>query len=290
MEDSSLKDLVLRLVLSELAAQGDLRVPVNASNRHIHLSRQDADALFSPGHALTPLRALAQPGQFACQEQVVMETPAGSLQLRVVGPLRSQTQIELSHAEAVKLKIPPTLRLSGDIKGSPGCVLVNGSKRVTLKEGVIVAQRHMHLSPEEALAFGLKHGDRVCLYVGGSRRLTFHDVIVRSGPGHVLEAHLDREEANAAGLVDGQLCRVIPGGEPARPAPRLQAAAAPAIQGPEHEARLEAGPKGRGLLTEDEVLALIHAGKTRIIYPRGTIISPLARDAAWEHKVELAEG
>lgn len=284
MEEGKLESLVQRLVLTELALMGDLRVPANASNRHIHLCQKDVDALFSPGYRLTPMRELMQPGQYACQEQVVMEGPGGQLRLRVVGPVRSKTQIELSHAEAVRLGIPPVLRLSGDTGGTPGCWLSNGQKRTQLMEGVIVAQRHLHLSPEEASAYGLANGDRVCLYVGGPRRLTFHDVIVRSGPGHVLEAHLDREEANAAGLVDGQLCRIITGRE--KPGP--EASPAPGIQPPAGEVHLECTPNGRGYLGEGEVLAYINAGATRIVCPKGTIISPLARDAAWENKVELA--
>lgn len=279
MNTEMLREMVLRLVLTELAAKGDFRVPVNSSNRHIHLSQDHVDQLFSPNYQLTPMRALAQPGQYACHEQVVMETPSGTLQLRVVGPVRSKTQIEISHSEAIRLKIPPVLRLSGDINNTPGCWLVNGNKRAQLHEGIIVAQRHMHISPGEAQVYGLKDGDKVCLYVGGPRKLTFHDVVVRCAQGHVLEAHLDREEANAAGLTDGQICRIITGNEFSQPKPVYQA--------DRKEARLHLGAKGKGLLTEQEVLAQVHSGKTRIVCPKGTIISPLAKDAAWENNVEL---
>lgn len=281
MDDRMLHDTVLRIVLGELARQGDLRIPVNASNRHIHLCQQDVDALFGPGYRLQKLRDLVQPGQYACREQVTMQTDAGQLTLRVVGPVRSATQIELSLSEAIRLKIEPMVRLSGDIQGTPGCWLVNGEKRTRLQQGVIVAARHLHISPEEAQLYGVSHGDRVCLYVSGPRKLTFHDVIVRSGPGHVLEAHIDREEANACGLKDGQLCRIIKGSA-AAPSP---APAGACIQ----PAQPAAATRGKALLTETDVLAAINRGQKEIRYGKNTIVTPLARDAAWEKNIDLIQ-
>ncbi|MHC1787146.1 MAG: PduL/EutD family phosphate acyltransferase [Christensenellales bacterium] len=263
------------MVLGELARQGDFRVPVNASSRHIHLCQRDVDALFQPGYQLTRLRDLVQPGQYACQEQIVMQTDAGQLSLRVVGPLRAETQIELLVSEAVKLKIEPLLRLSGDIAGTPGCWLVNRDKRVRLERGVIVAARHMHLSPEESAVYGLRQGDRVSLEVPGPRGTLLNEVIVRSGPGHVLEAHIDREEANACGLSDGQICTILkPASVDAAPGP----AAAEGIT-------VASG----GLLGETEVRIAIQQGKKSIRYGKGVIVTPLARDAAWENHIELIQ-
>ena len=280
MDDRMLREAVLRMVLGELARQGDMRIPVNASNRHIHLCQQDVEALFGAGYRLRKMRDLLQPGQYACHEQVTMQTDGGQLTLRVVGPVRRETQIELSVSEAVRLKIEPMVRLSGDIQGTPGCWLINGERRTRLQQGIIVAARHMHISPEEAMLYGLKHGDKVSLYVSGPRKLTFHDVIVRSGPGHVLEAHIDREEANACGLKDGQLCRIILGeqAQPLSPMP-------PAVCQPQTP---QATPqRGKALLTETDVLAAINRGQKEIRYTKNTIVTPLARDAAWEKNVEL---
>ena len=277
MDQSSLRDIVMRQVLVELARTGDLRIPVNASNRHVHLSQAHVEALFGPGHRLTKLRDLMQPGQYACQEQVVMETDAGQLKLRVVGPARQDTQIELSVAEAIKLKLPPVVRLSGDIAGTPGCRLKNGDRQVMLERGVIVAARHLHISPDEAAVYGLKTGDEVGLSVPGPRGTVFHKVIVRSGPGHVLEAHIDREEANACGLVDGQLCQIV---KDQAPLP-VAASAAPSA------AFTPPSGKGRGLLTEDDVMAAHRAGHQRIILSNKTIVTPLARDQARARGIEL---
>lgn len=277
MEEGQLRATVLRVVLSELARQGDFRVPVNSSNRHIHLSRKDADALFGEGYQFSKLRDLIQPGQYACRELVMMETEAGKLLLRVVGPVRSQTQIEVSLTEAITLKLEPMLRLSGDIQGTPGCWITNAGKRLRLDRGVIIAARHMHISPEEAEAYGLKDGDTVSLLVPGPRGAAFENVMVRSGPGHVLEAHIDREEANACQLADGQLCRIMKAGGAALSAqpPFLPLPQALPVR------------KGRGLLSEDDVRAAIHAGEKSIRLAAGTIVTPLARDLAWENGIEL---
>ena len=277
MEERQLRESVLRLVLSELARQGDFRIPVDSSNRHIHLCQGDADALFGVGHQLSKLRDLIQPGQFACREQVMMETEAGKLLLRVVGPVRSQTQIEISLSEAITLKLEPMLRLSGDTQGTPGCWISNAGRRLRLDNGVIVAARHMHISPDEAQAYGLTNGDKVSLLVPGPRGTAFENVIVRSGPGHVLEAHIDREEANACRLADGQLCRILKAGSAA---PSAQQMVPPPPQAlPVH--------KGRVLLSEDDVRAAIYAGNKVIRLAGNTIVTPLAHDLAWESGIEL---
>lgn len=277
MDERQLRESVLRVVLSELARQGDFRIPVNASNRHIHLSRKDVDALFSVGYQLTKLRDLIQPGQYACKEQVMMETEAGNLLLRVVGPIRSETQIEISVSEAMMLKLEPMLRLSGDIKGTPGCWLSNGSKRLRIDHGVIVAARHMHVSPEEAQAYGLKNGDKVCLLVPGLRGTIFQQVIVRSGAEHVLEAHIDREEANACHLVDGQLCQIM----------NVESAFSAAQSLEKPLSQILPVQKSRILLSEDDVRSAIHAGQKTIRLAKNTIVTPLAHDAAWENGIKL---
>ena len=209
MNEKELRAAVERVILSELAKIGEPYVPVMSSNRHCHLCQADVERLFGAGYRLTKLRDLVQPGQFACNERVTIETEKGKLTLRVVGPARDRTQVELSLTDAIKLGLRPPIRMSGELEGSPGCVLSSGNARITLSSGVIVAARHLHMSPEEAQAFDLRDGDVVSLRVEGPRPATLDGFIVRSGAAHRLEAHIDTDEANACALRDGQLCRVI---------------------------------------------------------------------------------
>ena len=209
MNEKELRAAVERVILSELAKIGEPYVPVMSSNRHCHLCQADVERLFGAGYRLTKLRDLVQPGQFACNERVTIETEKGKLTLRVVGPARGKTQVELSLTDAIKLGLRPPIRMSGELEGSPGCVLSSGNARITLSSGVIVAARHLHMSPEEAQAFDLRDGDVVSLRVEGPRPATLDGFIVRSGAAHRLEAHIDTDEANACALRDGQLCRVI---------------------------------------------------------------------------------
>ena len=155
MNEKELRAAVERLVLCELAKTGQRYVPVMSSNRHVHLCQADVEKLFGAGYHLTKMRDLVQPGQFACNERVTIETEKGKMALRVVGPARKETQIELSFTDAVRLGLKPPIRMSGDLEGSPGCTLANGDKRVTVSRGVIVAERHLHLAPAEAEAFGI---------------------------------------------------------------------------------------------------------------------------------------
>lgn len=197
MNEKELRAAVERVILSELAKIGEPYVPVMSSNRHCHLCQADVERLFGAGYRLTKLRDLVQPGQFACNERVTIETEKGKLTLRVVGPARGKTQVELALTDAIKLGLRPPIRMSGELEGSPGCVLSSGNARITLSSGVIVAARHLHMSPEEAQAFDLRDGDVVSLRVEGPRPSTLDGFIVRSGAAHRLEAHIDTDEANA---------------------------------------------------------------------------------------------
>ncbi len=278
MDEKALRITVERIVLTELAKSGELLVPVNSSNRHIHLSQKDVDALFGAGYQLKKMRDLAQPGQYACEERVTLETPKGRLALRVVGPVRKETQVELSLTEMVKLGIPPMVRMSGDSAGTPGGVISNGDRKVTLERGIMVAARHLHMTSGQAEAYGLKNGDAVSLLAEGIRETVFNNVIVRCGEGHDLEAHIDKDEANAAMLADGALCKVIK---------QPQAAKAPkaAIISPASAAK-SAG-KQRRLITEDDVKAAHAQGHTTVPHDEKDIITPLARDAAFERGMTL---
>ena len=286
MSDQELRGRIQRMVLTEMARLGHAYAPVMSSNRHCHLSREDVDRLFGTGYQLTKLRDLVQPGQFACNEKVTLETPKGTVSLRVVGPIRKEPQVELSLTDCAKLGLKPPVRMSGRLEGSPGCVLKQGDRSIQIPRGVIIAARHIHMSAEEAAAYGVKNGDIVSLRVEGIRAVTLENVIVRSGEGHVLEVHIDKDEANACGLEDGTLSRVIvPGRIPG--SETLAAAQRPAE--PTKPTMLDlTGEKAR-LIMEEDVIRASKNGYRIIRYGKDAILTPLARDAAREKQIELAK-
>jgi acetate kinase len=192
--------------LTKRLQASQIPIPIGVSAHHIHLSQPDVEQLFGEGHDLTPLSPLAQPGQFACQERLRLIGPRGSIdRVRVLGPARSQTQVEISRTEGFRLGIHAPVRMSGDLDGSPGLVLEGTAGQVELKEGVIYAQRHMHMTPTDARRLGLENGDVVRLRVEGEREMVFGDVAVRVSPKFKLEFHLDTDEANAAELNTGDI-------------------------------------------------------------------------------------
>ena len=179
-------------------------IPVSVSARHIHLTRAHVEALFGPGHRLTVKAPLSQPGQFACEEQVAVVGPRGRLdKVRVLGPERPASQVEVSRTEERQLGIDAPVRASGDIAGSPGVRLEGPAGVVDLPAGAIQAQRHIHMSPADAAQYGLKDKDWVMVRVGGGRGLIFDDVLVRVHPDFRLDMHVDTDEANAADLQPG---------------------------------------------------------------------------------------
>lgn len=189
---------------------GKLFVPIGVSNRHVHLSQEDLEALFGAGYQLTPIKPLSQPDQFASQETVTVVGPKGKIEkMRVLGPLRPQTQIEISITDSFALGIKPSIRMSGKLADTPGAKIIGPAGEVDVKEGVMVAARHMHISKREAEAYGLKDGQTVGLKVPGERALVFENVLVRSGDGHELEVHLDVDEANAAKLKNNDILEII---------------------------------------------------------------------------------
>lgn len=185
-------------------------VPVGISNRHIHLSAADVETLFGKGYELTPFKDLSQPGQYACKEQLTIIGP--SLRaiegVRVLGPVRKASQVEISRTDSYVLKVKPPVRESGDIKDSAPITIVGPKGTVTLKEGCIIANRHIHMSTEEGEAFGLKDGDSVTVDMLGERKTTFYDVQVRVHKDFRLEMHIDTDDANAAGVGNGFKARI----------------------------------------------------------------------------------
>ena len=193
------------------AASANDTIPVGVSNRHIHLSAEHLEILFGKGYELTPIKDLSQPGQFACKEQLTIIGP--SLRaiegVRVLGPIRRESQVEISRTDSFTLKVKPPVRESGDIKGSAPITIIGPKGTVNLKEGCIIANRHFHMSDEEGKIFGLNDGDYVTVEVDGERRTTFYDVQVRVNKAFRLEMHIDTDDANAAGIGNGFKVRIV---------------------------------------------------------------------------------
>ena len=191
------------------AVMEQLFVPIEASGRHVHVTKEQALALF--GHGLTPKRDLSQPGQYLAQERVIVVGPKGKFEnVAVLGPERSAGQVEVSLTDARHLGLEVPLRLSGDVKDSPGILLRGEKGCVTLEEGVIAAQRHIHMTPEDAAAMGVTDQQRVRLQVFTHRPLIFDDVVVRVHEDFATFVHLDYDEANACGFQNGDLGRILP--------------------------------------------------------------------------------
>ena len=185
-------------------------IPVGISNRHIHLSQEDLETLFGPGYELTKIKDLKQPGQIACKETVTIVGPKGALEkIRVLGPVRKATQVELLLGDSFKLGIKPPTRMSGDLAGTPGCTIVGPAGTVVLSEGCIVAQRHIHMTAAEAAAYGVTNGQIVSMEFDGPRCGTLGNVAIRAGEGHALECHVDTEEANALAITSKTTFKLI---------------------------------------------------------------------------------
>ena len=185
-------------------------VPVGVSNRHVHLSQADLDTLFGRGYELTKTKDLSQPGQFACKETVTVCGPKGAIEkVRILGPVRSRTQVEILAGDCFKLGAKAEPRLSGDLDGTPGITLVGPKGSVQTKEGLMVAQRHIHMLPEDAARLGVHDGQNVSLEVDGIRGGVLRNTIVRVTSQSGLECHVDTEEANAMGLSSSSRVRIV---------------------------------------------------------------------------------
>ena len=179
-------------------------VLVEVSAHHIHLTQEHVEALFGPGHTLTRRSDLSQPGQYACEEQLAIVGPKGRIErVRVLGPARPYTQIEIAMTEQFKLGIHPPVRESGDLDDTPGCTLEGPAGSLAIGRGVICALRHIHMTPADALRYGVKDKSFVRVRIDGDRELVFGDVLVRVSPNYSLAMHIDTDEANAAGIATG---------------------------------------------------------------------------------------
>ena len=202
----TLKALSAEKASKLLQKQEAIPVPIEVSAHHVHLTARHVAALFGAGHGLEVAHPLSQPGQFASKQTVTLVGPKGMIdRVRVLGPERAATQVEIAMTEQFKLGIEPPIRESGDIDGSPGVVIEGPAGSVILEKGVICARRHIHMSPDDALRFGLHDKDVVRVRVSGDRELVFGDVVVRVHPSYRLMMHIDTDEANASHVKDGQI-------------------------------------------------------------------------------------
>ena len=190
-----------------LAAKAeDAPIPVEISAHHVHLAQADVEKLFGPGHQLTPMHELSQPGQFACEEQVHLVGPKGRIaKVRVLGPTRKETQVEIAMTEQFKLGIQPPIRQSGDLAGTPGITLEGPFGSSVIERGVVCAQRHIHMTPEDAMRFHVRDNYIVRVRIEGERQLIFGDVVVRVNPAFRLAMHIDTDEGNAGNIHTGML-------------------------------------------------------------------------------------
>jgi putative phosphotransacetylase len=206
IDRAMVEQIVRQVALDYLRKGQDGKAPiltVQTSSRHMHICREDMDTLFGPGTELTFDRPLFQEGNFAAREMVTIVGPRNRLisNLRILGPMRKQSQVELAFTDAIMLGINEIpIRLSGDIAGTPGAIIIGPKGVVELKEGVIRAAIHVHMNPTEAAHFGVSKGDRMKLRIGGASGLTFNNVHVRIDPASRLNVHMDTDEANACGL------------------------------------------------------------------------------------------
>lgn len=183
-------------------------VPIEASGRHVHVTKDQACELF--GHSLTPDRPLSQPGQYLARERVTVVGPKGEFHnVAVLGPERKEAQVEVSLTDARILGIEAPVRQSGDVSGTPGVLLVGSQGQTRITQGVLAAQRHVHLAPEEAERFGVKDKQIVRLKTYTDRPVVFDDVLVRVSPDFSAAVHLDYDEANACGFHKGDLGRIL---------------------------------------------------------------------------------
>lgn len=200
---------VLKLLLEAVKAKGansvlqgnSSEIPVGVSNRHVHLSQKDLCSLFGKDYELVKLKDLSQPGQYACKETITVCGPKGAIEkVRILGPVRSKTQVEVLIGDCIKLGAAPHVRLSGDLSRTPGITLVGPKGSVQIEEGLVVAQRHIHMTPEDAKNLGVCDGDAVSIKFDDLRGGTYSNVAVRANDASKLECHLDIEEANAMGI------------------------------------------------------------------------------------------
>ena len=287
--DMQLLKKTIASVMAELGEDGSM-IPVEVSGRHVHLSSEAAEKLF--GGPLTPVRELSQPGQFLCKERVRLIGPRGMLEnIAVLGPVRSESQVEVSLTDARELGVNLPVRPSGDVSGTPGIMIASESACLELRQGLIAAQRHIHMTPADAVRFKVADKDVVNVRAGSGRPVVFEDVLVRVSDSYRLAMHIDFDEGNACGWAPGDNGRIIVGQTAPKSLFTLYESGEKNLKGFklkrfEDAERTDAG-LAKKLVTERDVINAVKAGISILRVSDSAIVTPLAADFARERGVQI---
>lgn len=265
-------------------------LPIGVSNRHIHLTEKDKDVLFGEGYQLQVLRDLSQTGQYATKDLVTIAGPGGTIErVRVLGPIRKGTQVEVSRGDAIRLGLKPPVRESGDIAGSSPVTIIGPKGSVYLEEGLIIAKRHIHMAPSDAQFYGVSDGDVVRVKTAGERGTIFDQVSIRVNPDFVLEFHIDIDEANSAGVNNGGMAYLIKN-RIYKDEDMPKETEIPLSKKPQNLNK-ESTRKNKIIsLITDEMVRQAHKDSESLVVNKGAIYTPLARDTIKELGVKVVIG
>ncbi|ARF14382.1 phosphate propanoyltransferase [Sporosarcina sp. P12(2017)] len=254
-------------------------VPIAVSARHVHLQPEHVEVLFGAGYELTQRSELSQPGQFAANETVMIAGPKSSIErVRILGPVRKATQVEVSFTDAMKLGVKPPLRESGNIEGSAPITLIGPKGSVHIDQGLIIAQAHIHMAPTDATRFGVVDGEYVTVEADGVRSISFRNVRIRVNERYRLEMHIDTDEANAGFITQGSIGRLVKPNDAKETVPMQ--ATTETTKSPDPVVRIpETLEFTKKLLSAEDVADI---SEKEIVVNKGTIVTALARDTARE--------
>jgi len=274
------EEVLQQVLRNQPSPPHDRKIPIGVSARHVHLAQAEVEQLFGDNYQLTPKFELSQPGQFAAEETVVLAGPKGSIEkVRILGPARALSQVEVSWTDAMKLGLKPPLRISGDIKGSSPVTLIGPNGSVVLTEGLIIAQAHIHMSPADSVRFQVVDGQSVQIKVTGIRPITLSNVMIRVSERYRLEMHIDTDEANAGLIQQGDFAEIV-NGQKIDPITAKESLLI-AKPTPEKQAIYYFEKK---LLSQMEVLEI---EAQEIVVPKRTIVTALAYDKIRELNKKL---
>ncbi|PID22329.1 acetate kinase [Sporosarcina sp. P3] len=253
-------------------------VPIAVSARHVHLQPEHVEILFGAGYELTQRSELSQPGQFAANETVMIAGPKSSIErVRILGPVRKATQVEVSFTDAMKLGVKPPLRESGNIEGSAPITLIGPKGSVHIDQGLIIAQSHIHMAPSDAARFGVVDGEYVTVEADGVRSISFRHVRIRVNERYRLEMHIDTDEANAGFITQGSIGRLVKPNDAKETIPMQ--AVTKTTKTPDPVRIPESLEFTKKLLSAEDVADI---SEKEIVVNKGTIVTALARDTARE--------